>query len=187
MRCDFFEFHRTHKLVLITNNRPRLSESTEAVWRRLRLLPFDVVIPPQERDLNLLEKLKKEYPGILAWCVAGCIDQLRNGMNPPNEVLVATEEYRNEADELADFINSRCIEGDPEVFRVSRADLHQAYVGWAKQTNERHPLDRHALYEAIRRRNGIDERPWKVKDVAVRGFRGIALVAPEAPNTEGYR
>lgn len=58
MRQDYFEFRRTFKLIMITNNRPRIAENTDAVWRRLRLIPFDVVILEQERDPELLTALK---------------------------------------------------------------------------------------------------------------------------------
>jgi putative DNA primase/helicase len=177
MRQDFFEFRRTHKLVLITNNKPRLSENTEAVWRRLRLLPFNVVIPPAERDPHLLEKLKTEAAGILAWCVRGCLEQQRTGMNPPQAVLVATDEYRSEADDLADFLQAKCMIGDPGVFRVSRADLYSAYIAWAKASNERHPLERNAFYEAIRRREGINDVMFKAGGNPVRGFKGIGLAS----------
>jgi putative DNA primase/helicase len=183
MRQNFFQFRRTHKLVLITNSKPRLTENTEAVWRRLRLLPFNVVIPPDERDPNLLDKLKAEWSGILNWCVRGCLEQQRQGMNPPEEVLVATNDYRDEADELAEFIASRCITGN-DMFRVSRADLNGAYVAWAKATGERHPLDRNALYEAIRRREGVIEAAWKGGGQAVRGFTGIGLAAPNSEDQQ---
>ena len=39
MRQDYFEFRRTFKLILITNNRPHIAENTDAVWRRMRLIP----------------------------------------------------------------------------------------------------------------------------------------------------
>lgn len=184
MRQDFFSFRRTHKLVLITNNRPRLSENTEAVWRRLRLLPFNVVIPPAERDPNLLDKLKAERAGILAWCVRGCLEQQREGMNPPDEVLVATNEYREDADELAEFITECCIVGDTEVFRVGRTDLYAAYVSWARRGNDRDAMDRNKLYEAIRHREGIVEHTWKASGRTQRGFTGIGLVAPSRGETE---
>jgi len=50
MRQDYFEFERTHKMILVTNNRPKITESTCAIWRRIRLIPFSVVIPPSEQD-----------------------------------------------------------------------------------------------------------------------------------------
>jgi phage/plasmid-associated DNA primase len=93
--------------------------------------------------------------------------------------LTATEAYRAEADELADFIAARCVVGDPSVFRVSRADLAAAYVAWAREASERNALERNALYEAIRRRDGIVEDKWKVSGTTVRGFKGIALVATD--------
>jgi len=176
MRQDFFEFRRTHKLVLITNNRPRLTENTEAVWRRLRILPFNVVIPPAERDPLLLDKLRAEFPGILAWCVRGCRDWQRNGMKPPADVLIATEEYRDDADDLAEFIESCCIVGDAETFRVMRAELFTEYVAWSRNGGDRHTLDRNAFYEAVRRREGIVEDRWKSAGRAVRGFRGIGVM-----------
>lgn len=186
MRQDFFEFRRTHKLVLITNNKPRLTENTEAVWRRLRLLPFNVVIPPDERDPNLLEKLRGEFPGILRWCVRGFRDWQKNGMNPPAEVLIATDEYRQEADEVGEFVAARCIEGEAETFRVGRTELHAAYLTWAKANNIRHPLERTELYEAIRRRDGVIDGQWKIagSKVPVRGFKGIGLCSSEG---EGSR
>lgn len=174
MRQDYFEFRRTHKMLLVTNNRPRITEDTDAVWRRLRIIPFTVVIPPEERDTNLIDRLKSEYPGILAWAVRGCIDWQRNGMQPPAEVLIATDDYRAEADDLADFFTDRCIVG-ANTFRVSRSELFTSYTSWAKASNERRPLDRPVFYEAVRRRVGVTEDRWKVDGVAVRGFRGIAL------------
>ena len=70
MRQDFFTFRRTHKLLMVTNNKPRVPESSEAAWRRIRLIPFDVTIPLERRDPQLLAKLKAEASGILAWIVA---------------------------------------------------------------------------------------------------------------------
>jgi putative DNA primase/helicase len=175
MRQDFFEFRRTFKLWLQTNNKPRLSEDSEAVWRRLRLLPFAVVIPEAERDPNLIEKLKAEHAGILAWCVRGCLDWQNGGMRPPPEVLAATSDYRADADELAEFVSSRCIVGVADTFRATRADLFAAYTAWAKATNERRPMERGVFYEAIRRRDGISDADWKSAGVKVRGFKGIAV------------
>jgi putative DNA primase/helicase len=71
MRRDFFEFDRTHKLVIVSNNRPVIRETKHAVWRRVRLVPFEVIIPEAERDTQLTEKLKAEWSGILSWLVAG--------------------------------------------------------------------------------------------------------------------
>jgi putative DNA primase/helicase len=66
MRQDYFQFERTHKTVLVTNNKPVVTETSNAVWRRLRLIPFEVIIPEERQDRHLTERLVAEWPGILA-------------------------------------------------------------------------------------------------------------------------
>jgi len=58
------------------------SGTDNAIWDRIRLIPFNVTIPPEEQDKNLTEKLEAELPGILAWAVEGCLAWQKEGMNP---------------------------------------------------------------------------------------------------------
>jgi putative DNA primase/helicase len=175
MRQDYFEFPRTFKLILATNNKPRILENTNAVWRRLRLIPFNVVIPPAEQDPKLLDKLRTEWPGILAWAVRGCLDWQKNGMQTPSEVLVATADYQTEQDVLTEYITARCSTG--EKVKVSRTELFSSYQSWAVQSGERHPLERNAFFDRIRRLKGVSEKQWRPvgQTTPVRGFVGIGL------------
>src|SRR5262249_54127891 len=79
MHKDFIEFDRTHKMILVTNHLPIISENTEAAWRRVRLIRFDVIIPPERRDNGLMLALLTEGQGILAWLVRGAVDWHRHG------------------------------------------------------------------------------------------------------------
>jgi hypothetical protein len=69
MRGDFFEFTPAFKLIVVGNHTPHLRHVDEAMRRRLHLIPFNVTIPPEERDKNLAEELKAEWPGILQWMI----------------------------------------------------------------------------------------------------------------------
>ena len=159
MRCDFFTYQRQFKLILATNNRPKIPENTCAVWRRLRLVPFGVTIPPHEQDARLSEKLRAEWPGILAWAVRGCLEWQSDGLQTPAEVLAATASYQAEQDVLGDYLAARCVLG--EHVKISRPELFADYQSWATQTGERHPLERNALYERIRRLDGVTDDQWK--------------------------
>jgi putative DNA primase/helicase len=128
MRQDYFEFPRTHKLILVTNNRPEVKEDTEAAWRRLRLVAFTVVIPPEKRDKQLMKKLKAEWPGILAWMVRGCLDWQRDGLGEPEKVMLATAEYRGVSNSVKAFLDDRCTRG--EGLYVPAKDLLVAYAEW---------------------------------------------------------
>jgi P4 family phage/plasmid primase-like protien len=91
MREDFWEFAPTHHLWIAGNQKPAVRGADEGIWRRIKLIPFDVVIPKEERDVKLKEKLAAELPGILNWAIAGCLDWQRNGMQEPKIVSGATE------------------------------------------------------------------------------------------------
>ena len=86
MRQDFFTFKPAFKLLIAGNHKPSLRNVDEAVKRRFNLLPFTVTISKDERDPELAEKLKGEWPGILAWAIEGCLEWQRIGLCPPNAV-----------------------------------------------------------------------------------------------------
>lgn len=169
MRQDYFEFPRTHKLLLQTNNRPRVNEDTEAVWRRLRLIPFNVVIPLEERDPDLLRKLEAESAGILAWLVRGCLDWQREGLGEPEAVQAATADYRDESDPLNDFLADCC-----ELFAnawTHTADLRQAYERHCERTGAK-PLGKHN-FSASLKRHGVEPS----RTAQSRGWQGVRLLS----------
>ena len=71
MREDFWSFEPSHTFVMLTNHKPIVGGSDEGIWRRLRLVPFEVVIPPAARDEELGAKLAFEADAVLTWLVAG--------------------------------------------------------------------------------------------------------------------
>lgn len=147
MRQDFFEFARSHKLILVTNNRPSVREDSEAVWRRLRLVPFSVIIPPEERDSKLIQKLKTEWPGILAWMVRGCLEWQRDGLREPPAVVNATGNFRGTANGIDGFLQECCTLAN-DLISVT-AELREAYTDWCSR-NQRIPLERKAFASALK-------------------------------------
>src|SRR5919107_5291637 len=98
MRQDFWQFEPTHKVFMAVNHKPEVRGTDTAIWRRIRLIPFTETIPPGEQDKKLPEKLRAELFGILAWCVEGCLEWQREGLQAPEEVRRATGQYRSEMD-----------------------------------------------------------------------------------------
>lgn len=135
MRRDFFEFDRTHKLILVTNNLPVVREDSEAVWRRVRLVPFSVIIPEAERDPRLLLKLREEAGGILVWLVRGCMDWRAHGLIMPPAVRAATEQYRGEADHTGRFLADCCTLAAG--LWVASGSLTKEYEQWCRERMER--------------------------------------------------
>lgn len=134
MRQDFWEFSPTHKVLLCTNHKPSIRGTDHAIWRRIRLIPFSVVIPDEEQDRQLDAKLRAELPGILAWCVQGCLAWQRDGLLPPAEVTQATSEYRSEEDILRVFLDEHCVLIAQAKTKAS--DLYERYKAWAEEAGE---------------------------------------------------
>lgn len=108
MRQDEFEFTPQFTLFFIGNNKPGIATVNHAIRRRFNLIPFDVVIPEDQVDVQLKKNLRKEWPGILQWMIDGCLDWQKYGLNPPEIVKQATEDYLEEQDALARWIDDDC-------------------------------------------------------------------------------
>lgn len=131
---EFFEFTPEFKLFIAVNHKPEVHGTDEAIWRRVMLVPFEQYIPPEERDKQLLHKLRAEMPGVLNWALAGCMEWQRGGLQPPEEVIAATQEYREEQDLLSNFLVSWTVI-DAKA-KASAGELHRAYVLWCRDNGE---------------------------------------------------
>jgi putative DNA primase/helicase len=134
MHRDNVSWKPSHKFWICTNNRPNLRELTEAVKRRIKLIPFDVKIPESERDLALDTKLKAELPGILAWAVRGCLDWQQSGLQTSTRVEETTAGYFHDQDSVARFVAAECIQNPDS--RCGSSDLYRAYDIWARENVE---------------------------------------------------
>lgn len=128
-------FRPTHKLWIYGNHRPIVRGSTEGIWRRMRLVPFEVTIPEDEDDHDLATKLVAELPGILVWALRGCIEWQKEGLGSPVQVKAAITEYREDMDLVQQFIDEVCVRD--EEARILFASLFRAYEAWCQMRGER--------------------------------------------------
>jgi putative DNA primase/helicase len=106
---EWFEYSPQFKVLIAANHLPDITGVEEAIWRRIRIVPFDVTVPPGERDPHLPEKLHAELPGILNWALKGCMAWQREGKLPiPSRVGEATRRYRTEVDKVEEFVQTCC-------------------------------------------------------------------------------
>jgi len=134
IRQDFFEYRPAFKLVIAGNHKPSLRSVDEAIRRRFHLIPFAVTIPPGERDADLTEKLKDEWPGILVWLIEGCLEWQTEGLRPPQAVTDATEAYLLAEDAVAAWLDERC-ELDPKAWSSS-SELFGSWSAYATAGGE---------------------------------------------------
>ena len=132
---NLVEWEPTHLVMLVTNPRPEAPADDEALWARIRLIPFtqrfvnDPMMPNEHKaDPLLREKLKTEASGILAWLVRGFIAYQQLGLADPESVRSASKDYRHREDVLSHFLDDRCEEAANGY--VAAGVLFEAYKQW---------------------------------------------------------
>ena len=100
----------------------------------MHLVPFDVTIPKEERDLKLGEKLRAEWPGILNWMIEGCRVWRDSGLDPPARISEATQDYLESQDVIGHWIEDCCVI-NPNASEP-RTTLFEYWARWAKAHNE---------------------------------------------------
>lgn len=173
---EAFEFNPQFKLFLAVNHKPEIRGRDKAIWRRIHLVPFNVIIPPEEQDRSLIEKLKAELPGILAWAERGCRDWVKQGLNAPKEVSAATKAYREEMDILRPFLEECCVVG-PQ-FQATAAALYVAYRHHCKKGGEE-PLTQTAFGRRLRERGFQSETITHGEGKGRKLWRGLGLMDEE--------
>jgi putative DNA primase/helicase len=130
-----FDFKPEFKLWLSTNNKPVIQGTDDAIWDRLRLIPFTQRFEGGKADPKLPDKLRAELPGVFAWMVAGCLEWQEHGLEEPEKVTEATLQYRAEMDTLAAFIEDRCVLGTTAL--APATPLYKQYQNWCDDAGEK--------------------------------------------------
>jgi putative DNA primase/helicase len=168
---EFFEFTPSFKLFLAVNHKPGIKGTDHAIWRRVRLIPFDVTIPQDEQDRTLPEKLEAERPGILRWLVEGCLAWQLEGLEPPAAVTAATADYRDEMDTVGAFLDECCVR-DAETQTLAKR-LYDTYKRWCDEHGET-PMSKPDFGSRLAEKGFT---PGRTK--AGRYWRGLGLVVTQ--------
>jgi putative DNA primase/helicase len=127
---ESFTFQPVAKFWPAVNHLPQVRDDSHGFWRRVRVLPFRQRFSGKEADPELAQKLYAELPGILAWAIQGALNWQMVGLAPPAAVMVATEAYREENDDLAAFVTDRCMVADAA--RAEPGQMFSEYQRWTE-------------------------------------------------------
>ncbi|WP_191556586.1 phage/plasmid primase, P4 family [Metabacillus idriensis] len=146
LRQEYFEFIPEFKVFFTTNHKPVIKGVDEGIWRRIRLVPFNLQLPKEKRDKKLPEKLSLEMPGILNWAIEGCLKWQQSGLNDPAIVMKATGDYKEEMDILGPFMFECCFKR--EDVQIEAKELYEVYSNWCFRNGE-HQLKNRAFYRIL--------------------------------------
>ena len=129
-----FEYKPKFKIWMATNHLPIIRGTDDGIWRRIKIIPFNIQIPKEKVDKKLEYKLKAEYTGILNWIIQGAIMWQQEGLEDPEAVTKVIETYRAEMDPLDAFLEECCTTG--QNYSIKAREMYDAYHEWAKESEE---------------------------------------------------
>ncbi len=182
---DFFDMRPEFTVWLSTNHKPQIKNTDHGIWRRIRLVPFDVTFKERSatdgdsvlcKDEQMPERLRQELPGILNWVIQGCLAWQRDGLPVPEPVKKATEGYRAEMDLVAAWIADCCIISPTA--EETATELHKSYAAWCEENGERSMTSR-ALAGRFK-----DREFTQTRSTTARKWCGIRLRAPTEAREE---
>jgi putative DNA primase/helicase len=164
-----YTYQPTFKITMITNHTPVITDMTTSIWRRIHVVPFDVTIEKENIIKNFEATLLEDRPGILNWLLEGLQEYLRTGLAPPREVMMATEELRQEMDLIQAFTDD-VLDIDPGMdgkpgWEVPIKEIYWWYETWCNDNKIRRPLMKNTFGREFKdRMRSRDVRPTRRRD-----------------------
>ena len=165
-------FKPTHTPLMVTNFLPKIDGTDPAAWRRIRVVPFGVTVPPEDRDPELGAKLEAEADAIMTWALEGWADYQVNGMPDAAAVTAATDRYRQDSDTVARFLADDAVCVRSPAVHVTLAALFEAFAFWCQQEGA-DSMTKRQFSEQVEG-HGMVKRPGAKRATT---FYGIALRA----------
>ena len=175
---DSYEFKPKCKVWLACNDFPKAPAGDEALWDRLKPVPFNVKFRDTQSEIkDLAEKLvQEEGSGILNWMLRGLEEYMEIGLAVPEEAKQKAQELRDEQDFLGRFLDERTARTDANGEMVMVSRLYDTFKTHADTTGEGRGWTR-TKFNAEMRAKGYEDKKVRVGDQTPRVWVGIKLVS----------
>lgn len=173
---EWFEFKPEFKVWFATNHKPTITGSDNAVWRRIKLIPFTVTIKDSEeipQDI-LFKCFEDEKEGIFKWIYDGFLKWHNEGFNNCPEIDDEVKSYREEMDYIENFVQDCCLLDGTSVTPTKW--LYEAFIDWwtEEELSSYKPISKKAFSMKLQDR-GLERVSFRKDDGIFRGFKGITL------------
>jgi putative DNA primase/helicase len=146
---NWITFPESWTIFVDCNYKPIIQSTDDSIWERFALIVFPNRISAREIDRQLPEKLLREAEGALACAVQGCLCYQREGLEIPDELLLARNEWRGAQDRLGGFLEERTTSA--EWATGGARAVYTAYSDWCVKAGLK-PLSEPLFAQAMEER-----------------------------------
>lgn len=167
LRQNPVQFVPQAKVLMAVNHLPGLVGNDHGIRRRIQVVPFRKRFDGSVKKEEIERQIQAEKDGIFAWMVRGFQDWRKKGLNTPEVVRKATEEYFASNDHLGEYLSERTVESPKGTTPVGK--LHDDYKAWAHDCGVK-ALGKQQFGDLLRSR-GLEQG----RKNASRFWKGLAL------------
>lgn len=184
----YFEFHLQAKIFIDTNHLPNVTDRTLFESGRLKIIPFTRHFEDHEQDKTLKTTLMQpeNLSGILNWCIEGYKLFKKEGLEEPEEVKTATEEYRVESDRTAQFM-AQCLKKE-KGSEIKACNVYNRYKDWCSENGYKYESSQNFYKRVSLEYPIVKRRPWKQETTgntnAANLMNDVAWVTGEEPGQD---
>lgn len=171
------------RLLFSANKLPEFPNSDEAIFRRFWVIQFPIVIPPERRDIELLEKLTdpEEKAGFLNILLANAHQLIKNKFQFTHyQDLEKTKSiWLSKSDSVSGFVETEVVVNPDSSIKTQ--DFYQLYKNWCLENKEKIVSDRvfFAKLEGLGPFNKGYSKEGKKTTRVIRGATTRSLIAAE--------
>ena len=164
------------KMCLVTNGLPRLPSDDQAIWNRVRVLPFESTFPKDsglvpddfneqlrqkifERDDNISEKFDNMKQALMYVLFQTYVhlQKRKKKVYEPKKVTEATRLYRQNNDIYLQYVNETIVEdNNPHLAGITVTEIYASFKDWFRETfSNMHLPTKNDLRDDLYRRWGV--------------------------------
>ena len=134
---DPIDFRPTARLTFATNNLPHFRDKSDAIWRRLVVVPFNIQILEKEQNQNYIDSnfwiSSGELSGVFNWAYEGLVRLMKRGrFIEPETSMSYKRGFRDKCNSARLFLNEYC---EPSAgTKVSTSELYRGYSEYCRES-----------------------------------------------------
>lgn len=176
-------FVANFKLILLCNDKPKIDKLDDyAFWNRCRCIEFPITFTEHPKnkneklmDKNLNIKMKKWKNDFMLTLLEFYKIYKKNGLEPTNNVLKYTQQYKEDNNYFDDFISETVEKNIEETIKWT--DLKDKFTEWYTSNYDNHLPDIKFVKSYFEKYFGCKYAVHKIKNtnITVRGWKGWSL------------
>lgn len=137
-------------LFMQTNNLPKIRDTAQAIWNRIKIIPHKRTFEADEINIYLSDELKEEAQGIFNWVLDGWLAYIKEGLTETQEMKAQVKEYQSDEDIIQSWLDEHIIQAKGNRLKVN--DAYKSFIDYCKSIGDLIELGKRKFASLVERK-----------------------------------